>query len=274
MSDCVLKVHLQAGYAKQHLLNKVSFELRAGDRLGFVGTSGAGKSTLSLAILGLLPWKRGWVTGEVLLHGKNLLTMPEREARKLRGKAIALVPQSPLMALNGAISLKRHFEEAWRAHEEPSRERLKARVEELMRKVHLPDEQQFLSRKPGEISVGQAQRVAIALALLHRPSVLIADEPTSALDPATQCEVIDLLREINEAEGTALLYISHDLLSVLQLCNRLALLHHGSIIECLTTESIEQHAQHPEMLSLLRTLPVPPAVLRSHAAWQSSLEAR
>jgi ABC-type dipeptide/oligopeptide/nickel transport system ATPase component len=138
-----------------------------------------------------------------------------------------------------------------------------------MHEVQLPSSDDgFLRRKPGQISVGQAQRVLIALALLHRPSILIADEPTSALDPVTQAEIISLLRQLNRRHGTALLYISHDLVSVLQLCDRLAVLHSGAIAECVPVAQIDQ-ARHPATLALLRALPVPVRVLLSHCSTTS-----
>jgi ABC-type glutathione transport system ATPase component len=169
-----------------------------------------------------------------------------------------------MTALNPAVSLQSHFEEAWRAHDSSGRKALQSRLQQLMHEVQLPTEDDaFLRRKPGQISVGQAQRVLIALALLHRPSVLIADEPTSALDPVTQAEIIRLLRQLTRRNGTALLYISHDLLSVLQLCDRLAVLHSGAIVECMPIAQIEQ-ARHPATLSLLRALPVPVRVLLTH----------
>jgi ABC-type glutathione transport system ATPase component len=229
-----------------------------------IGTSGAGKTTLVMALLGLLPWRGGVTSGEVLVDGRNLLAMTAREARRIRGKTISLVPQSPMTALNAAVSLQSHFDEAWRAHESSGRKALEPRLRQLMEEVQLPaGDASFLRRKPGQISVGQAQRVLIALALLHRPSILIADEPTSALDPVTQAEILKLLRQLNRRHGTALLYISHDLVSVLQLCDRLAVLHAGAIAECVPVAQIEQ-AQHPATLSLLRSLPVPVQVLLSH----------
>ena len=266
MSAPVMQVRLRADYGKRCVLKDVQFDLCAGEALGMVGTSGAGKTTLVMALLGLLPWRGGKASGEVLIDGSNLLTMPAREARRIRGKRIALVPQSPMTALNAAVSLRSHFDEAWRAHESTGRKALESRLRQLMHEVQLPTgDDGFLHSKPGQISVGQAQRVLIALALLHRPSILIADEPTSALDPVTQVEIIRLLRQLNRRNGTALLYISHDLVSVLQLCDRLAVLDSGAIAECLPVAKIEQ-AQHPATLSLLRALPVPVGVLLSHCS--------
>ena len=259
----LLRVRLDAGYGKTTILRELDFTLRRGERFGLIGTSGAGKSTVLLPLLGLLPWRGGWVEGEVSLEGTNLLKLKERDARKLRGRKLALIPQSPASALNGALSLQKHFQEAWRAHEPPDKKRLGERMETLLRRVQLPTDIAFLRRRPGEISVGQAQRCAIALALLHRPALLIADEPTSALDPSTQVSVLALLREISVEDGTTLLFVSHDLLSVLRLCERVAVLFSGRIAECLQRDRI-QFAQHPAFQALLRTLPVPPETLLPH----------
>ena len=261
MSLPLLRVRLQAGYGKQMVLEDVRFDLEKGHAMGLIGTSGAGKSTLVMSLLGLLPWRGGRVTGEVSLEGENLLTMPEREARRLRGRKIALVPQSPMSALNGAISLRTHFEEAWRAHETRGRTALETRVMDLMEKVSLPTGVEFLSRRPGEISVGQAQRVMIAMALLHGPSLVVADEPTSALDPTTQVGILRLLRTINRRDGVTLLYISHDLISVLQICDRVSVLDGGRIVECLDARMMGEQARHPATMALLRSLPVPAEVL-------------
>ena len=259
----LLSVRLSAGYGKRTMLHDVAFSLRPGERFGLIGTSGAGKSTLLLALLGLLPWRGGWARGEVNIRGTNLLALKEREARRLRGKVLALVPQSPASALNSALSLETHFTEAWRAHEPADAVRLANRLESLLRRVQLPSDTAFLKRKPGQISVGQAQRCALALALLHRPALLVADEPTSALDPSTQVDVLALLREITAEEGAGLLFVSHDLLSVVRLCSRVAVLHEGRLPECLDVNQL-QHAQHPAFRALLRTLPVPPEILLQH----------
>jgi ABC-type glutathione transport system ATPase component len=260
----LLQVGLQAEYGQRCVLRDVRFELQAGEALGMVGTSGAGKTTLVLALLGLLPWRGGKARGEVLFEGVNLLALSAAKARLLRGRRIALVPQSPMTALNPAVSLRRHFEEAWRAHEPSAGKALQARLRQLLEEVQLPaEEESFLQRKPGQISVGQAQRVLIALALLHRPTLLVADEPTSALDPVTQAEIVRLLQRLTRSHGTALLYISHDLLSVLQLCDRLAVLHQGVIVEFLDVAQIEQ-AQHAETRALLASLPVPVQLLLAH----------
>jgi peptide/nickel transport system ATP-binding protein len=258
----LLRVNLDAGYSGKPVLRDMRFDLESGEVLGLVGTSGAGKSTLVLSLLGLLPWRGGRVTGEVMLEGENLLALSERKLRSLRGRKIALIPQSPMTALNSAISLQSHFNEAWKAHRKNDRAALDTRMRELLAEVQLPCSPEFLRRRPSEISVGQAQRILIALALLHRPALIVADEPTSALDPVTQSQIVNLLRKLNRSHGATLLYISHDLVSVLQLADRIAVLNEGTIVECLPVGELNE-ARHHATLALLNALPVPPHVLLS-----------
>jgi peptide/nickel transport system ATP-binding protein len=262
-SKPLLRVAIQASYAGKPVLRDIRFDLHHGEVLGLVGTSGAGKSTLVQSLLGLLPWRGGRVTGEVILDGDDLLCLPERDLRKVRGNRIALIPQSPISALNAAITLEAHFMEAWRAHQAGGRVALFDRLATLLGDVQLPSDREFLRRRPSQISVGQAQRVLIALALLHRPALIIADEPTSALDPVTQAQIVQLLSRLNESHGTSLLYISHDLVSVLQLCDRIAVLDGGTIVECLPVAQVGL-ARHAATLALLAALPAPPDVLMKY----------
>lgn len=261
-SEALLRVHLDAGYSGKAILRDVRFELQRGEVLGLVGASGAGKSTLVLSLLGLLPWRGGSVAGEVTLEGENLLSLSERKLRMLRGRRIGFIPQSPMTALNASIGLQSHFNEAWKAHSREGRAALESRLRELLTELQLPFDAKFLRRRPAQISVGQAQRVLIALALLHRPALIVADEPTSALDPVTQTQTIALLKRLNRRHGTTLLYISHDLVSVLQLSDRIAVLHAGTIVESLDVSELGK-ARHEATLALLKALPAPPEVLLS-----------
>jgi ABC-type glutathione transport system ATPase component len=239
--SAVLEVRLTAGFAAERTaLDAVEFTIAEGEAFGLVGESGAGKSTLALALLNLLPWTGGWSTGEVRWRGRNLLALPERELRRVRGKEIALVPQSPAAALNPAMTVEAHLKETWRAHVARPWREVRAQTMELLESVQLPATDEFLRKRPTELSVGMAQRVAIALALVHQPALLIADEPTSALDPLTQAEILNLFTSIHK-RGTALLYISHDLPSVAALCDRIAILCQGRIVE--TGECREVFAQ-------------------------------
>jgi ABC-type glutathione transport system ATPase component len=259
-SDPLLRVQLDADYAGRAILHNVCLELNSGEVLGLVGSSGAGKSTLVMSLLGLLPWRGGRVSGEVLLQGENLLRMPERKLRALRGRAVAFIPQSPMTALNPALSLEQHFREAWRAHRKRGGDALTKRMHTLLDEVQLPASRDFLGRRPGEISVGQAQRVLIAMALLHEPALLVADEPTSALDPVTRTQIVELLRCLNRRHRVSLLYVSHDLISVLGLCHRIAVLEAGAIAESLNVEDLGR-ARHPATRRLIEALPVPAEVL-------------
>jgi peptide/nickel transport system ATP-binding protein len=260
-SEPLLRVGLTAGYGDKTILRDLRFELRCGEILGLAGASGAGKSTLVLSLLGLLPWRCGRVSGEVAMQGENLLALSESQWRRLRGRRIGLIPQSPMSALNPAVSLQRQFREAWRAHED-NQEEFRTRLHRLLEEVQLPASEEFLRRKPAEISVGQAQRVLIAMALLHRPSLIVADEPTSALDPVTQVQIVDLLKRVNRGHGAAILYVSHDLVSAIQLGHRIAVLADGAIVEDLPVAELDS-ARHPSTISLLQALPVPPEILVS-----------
>ena len=265
----ILEVRLRAFYGARQVLNGINFDLHEGEVLGLVGSSGAGKSTLVHSLMGLLPWRGGRAEGEVMLDGKNLLKLGEKELRTLRGRRLSLVPQSPLSALNGAVRLKTHFEEAWRAHSRQGKQVFSERLRTLLEQVQLPSDAAFIHRRPGEISVGQAQRVLTAMALLHEPALVIADEPTSALDPVTQVQVIDLLKKLNRTLGTTMLYISHDLVSVMRLCDRVAVMDQGSIVEVLPVGELGE-ARHPATCALLQTLPVPPEVLLRYRATEGS----
>lgn len=250
-----LSVCLTAGYRNKSVLKNLFLQMRQGEVLGLVGQSGSGKSTLTLAILGLLDVKGGKLEGSVYLNGKNLFELSEREMRQVRGREIGLVLQSPLTSLNPALRIRRQMEEAWRAHAQGSAEECTRAIRDAFTKVSLPAEDAFLDRLPSQLSVGQAQRVLIAMAILHHPALLIADEPTSALDVITAAEILDLFRRLNREFGMSILYVSHDLLSVASICDRIAVLHEGDIAECATTREFFRSPQHPYCCKLIDSLP-------------------
>lgn len=265
-APAVLRVRVSAGYGAAETLTDICFDLHQGERVGIVGTSGAGKSTLVQALLGLQPWRNGWARGQVMMDDADLLTLPERELRRLRGRRVALVPQSPLTSLNPALTIQQHFQECWRAHRATAAEPMRRRIDELMCSVHLPPTEEFLRRRPASISIGQAQRVLIALALLHRPALLIADEPTSALDACTGEEILKLFHDVTADGATSLLYVSHDLVSVFRLCDRMLIISKGELVDDIELSSATFQQAHAATRALLQTLPVSPEVLRQHLA--------
>lgn len=255
--ECVmLEVELGVDYpGKPGALRDVAFRLQRGEMLGLVGESGSGKSTIALALLGLLRWKGGRATGCVNFFGRDLLALSESEMRRVRGKEVALVLQSPLASLNPALRIGTQLGEAWRAHAKGGGAAKDEAVRQALLRVGLPTDEEFRRRRPSQISVGQAQRVLIAMAVMHSPALLIADEPTSALDAVTQVEILDMLARLNREMGMAVLYISHDLHSVASLCNRVALLLDGSIVEQGSTEVVLRAPRHPYAHQLVSCAP-------------------
>ncbi|HZQ67831.1 MAG TPA: ABC transporter ATP-binding protein [Terriglobales bacterium] len=252
-------MRLSASYpGKPDALKSVSLDIAKGEIMGLVGQSGCGKSTLSLAIMRLLHLKNGKLRGEIELNGRDILRLNERQMRALRGKEIALVLQSPMSSLNPALRIGTQMEEAWRVHRQSSGPQCREEVLQALADVALPADPDFLRRRPSQLSVGQAQRVLIAMAILHRPGLLIADEPTSALDIITQAEILDLFATLSAKFGMSVLYISHDLLSVATISNRVAVMHQGEIVECRSTAEIFRDPQHEYTRKLIRALPVVP----------------
>ena len=264
MTEPFLSISLTVNYRNRpEVLKNAFLQMRQGEVLGLIGQSGSGKSTLALSILRLLELKGGKAKGSIFFQGRELLLLKEREMRELRGREIGLVLQSPLSSLNPALRIGTQLLEAWKAHASGPRDEGLRRIEDAMASVSLPHGPEFLRRLPSRLSVGQAQRVLMALAIIHRPALLIADEPTSALDVITQAEVLSLFRKLNQELGTGILYISHDLLSVSSICDRIAILNEGEIVECGPTGQIFNHPGHAYTRRLIEALPEKPTLLRN-----------
>ena len=255
-SDTLLAARISVRYGnKQAVLRDVAQDVRRGEVLGLVGQSGSGKSTLAMSILGLLDRKRVSSEGMIEFEGRDLLQLSEPELRDLRGRKIALVLQSPLSSLNPALKIQTQLKEAWRAHATGAASECDRAIRSALESVSLPSTDEFLRKIPSQMSVGQAQRVLIAMAILHRPALLIADEATSALDVITQSEILMLFRDLNRTFGMAILYISHDLPSVAGICDRVAILHEGEIVESGPTSQILSRPQHEYTRRLMAAVP-------------------
>lgn len=268
----ILSTQLTITYKHKPVLRGLRLELERGQILGLVGHSGCGKSSFALAVLGLLGMKGGIASGSILWNGRELLGMKEGEWRKLRGKEISFVPQSAMSSLNPALRIGTQLAEAWKLHQKGSRQQCQEAILQSLENVSLPATEEFLRRFPSEISVGQAQRVLIAMAILHRPGLLIADEPTSALDAITQSEILALFRDLNRKLEMSILFISHDLIFASSLCHRIAIINDGQIVECDTPYKVFFHASHAFTRRLVASLPAPPMVAPAPLCDKMSLE--
>lgn len=258
--EAVLAFRLSAAYGDRRVLREVSGEVRPGEVLSLVGLSGSGKSTLALAILGLVRYRGGVVSGTVRIARQELERLSERDLRGLRGKLVGYVPQNAASALNGKLRIRTLLEETWRAHSNVRPP--EGFWRELLASVRLPTEPAFLDRRAGELSTGQGQRLLIALAIMHNPRLLIADEPTSALDAITQTAVLELFRDLSQNRRLALLFISHDLLSVASMSTRVAILHEGEIVESGTPDEIFLNPRHSFTRELIQAMPARPVFTR------------
>jgi len=233
----------------------VSFTLAPGEMLGIVGESGSGKSATSLAILGLLPGRGRIVRGSVKLAGVDLVGLPPDRLRAMRGGRIAMVFQDPMTSLNPYLTVGEQLREGAMLHLALGRSEADERSRALLERVRLPDAKERLRSYPHELSGGMRQRVMIAMALLANPEVLIADEPTTALDVTIQAQILDLLLELKEERGLAVMLITHDLGIVHRVCDRALVFYAGRVVESAPTSELFRRPLHPYTAALLGSLP-------------------
>ncbi len=250
-----LATHFASATGTVKAVDGVSFDVNAGEIVGLVGESGSGKTITGFSILGLIDAPGRIVAGSIKLEGRELVGLPQGELRKLRGKRIAMVFQDPSTALNPVLSIGEQMRMALAAHESVSRAAADERARDLLARVGIPEPAKRLDAYPHQLSGGMRQRVAIAIALLNRPSLIVCDEPTTALDVSIQAQILAEMRDLARDFGTALIWISHDLATVSALASRLIVMYAGRIVEDGPIGAILRSPRHPYTRGLLDSLP-------------------
>ena len=250
-----LHVHYETDAGVVKAVNGVSFTLEKGETLGLVGETGAGKTTTALALLRLVPDPPGKiVSGDILLEGKELLKLKTSEMRKLRGEKLAMIFQDPMTALNPVMTVGDQIAEVIRLHNRGlSKAQLAIKAAEMLETVGIPADR--CNEYPHQFSGGMKQRVVIAIALACNPDILIADEPTTALDVTIQAQVLDLIRELKNQRQTSVILITHDLGVVAEICDKVAIMYAGEIVEIGTLEQVYRNPVHSYTKGLFNSLP-------------------
>ncbi len=237
-----------------HAVDTVSFNLGRGVTLGIVGESGSGKSVTALAVMGLLPDKAD-ISGAVSFDGLDLLAIPDRELRDLRGNRLAMIFQEPMTSLNPSYTIGEQIIEPLMRHRGMSRQEARVRAIELLREVNIASPEERIDDYPHKLSGGMRQRVMIAMALACDPQLLIADEPTTALDVTIQVQILDLLRELKAGTRASIILITHDLGVVAEVCDEVAVMYAGEVVERAPVEALFDRPQHPYTVGLLGSIP-------------------
>ncbi len=246
---------LTVAFKEDKVVNDISFDVYAGETFALVGESGSGKSITALSVLRLLPNNAKVIANSVLLDNENLLSIPEYDFCKIRGKRIGLIFQDPMSSLNPVMKIGEQIAEVMRIHFDYAEKELNLAVHELLEQVEIPEPKRRVNEYPHQLSGGQRQRVMIAIALAGKPELLIADEPTTALDVTIQAQILKLLKTLQKKTGMSLWLISHDLALVSTMADRIAVMQQGKIVEIGTAKQFFKQAKHPYSLKLLAALP-------------------
>ncbi len=236
-------------------VNDVSLTLNEGEIVGLVGESGSGKSVTGLSILGLISEPGRIASGTIKLHGRDLVGLPESMMRGLRGKSVSIIFQDPMTTLNPVLSIGRQFHEIINAHARTSWKATQVKAEAALAEVGIPSPKERLKGYPHELSGGMRQRVCIALSLINEPSVVIADEPTTALDVTIEAQILAMMQRVVEQRQVAMIWITHDLSVVAGLCDRVAVMYGGRIVECGPVDDVLRQPAHPYTAGLLASIP-------------------
>jgi peptide/nickel transport system ATP-binding protein/oligopeptide transport system ATP-binding protein len=251
-----LKTHFYSAGKTIRALDGVSFDIEEGGAFGLVGETGCGKSVTALSILRLIPSPPGKIVGgEIHFKGRNLLNLSEDEIRSIRGKEISMIFQEPMTCLNPVFRIGDQMAEIVMLHQGLQRARAIENAVRMLERVHIPDALHVVRQFPHQLSGGMRQRVMIAMELSCHPSLLIADEPTTALDVTIQAQILRLIKEMKKELHTSILLITHDLGIVAEMCDRVAVMYAGSIVEEASVEEIFEHPQHPYSQGLWGAIP-------------------
>ena len=250
-----LELWFENDYDAVKILNGISFEVKKGETLGIVGESGCGKSMTSLAVMRLIQTPPGRIKGSVRLHGQDLLKLKMREMQATRGDKMSMIFQEPMTSLNPVYSIGNQLMECFKVHQGLDSKQAWEKSVEMLKLVRIPLPEQRMKELPYQLSGGMRQRVMIAMALACRPELLIADEPTTALDVTIQAQILDLMRQLQQELGTAIMFITHDLGVVSEMCDRVLVLYCGEVMEEAYVKDIFADPKHPYTEGLLSTLP-------------------
>ena len=250
-----LKTDFNGAAGKVHAVREVSFHVNQGEILGIVGESGSGKSVTMKSVMGLMPENARVQFDKLVFNEENLLGISKDEYRKIRGKELAMIFQDPMTALNPLKKVGDHLVEVLQRHMGLGRMEAYTRALEIMKMVGIPNPEQRMKQYPHEFSGGMRQRVLIGMALCCQPKLLIADEPTTALDVTIQAQILELLKDLKDANQTSIVLITHDMGVVASTCSRVLIMYGGLIMEEGLVEEIFYHAQHPYTQALLKAIP-------------------
>ena len=251
-----LCVEFQTVEGTVQAVNHLSYKLRKGEKLGIVGESGSGKSVSSLGMLRLIPNPPGRITeGEILYKGQDLVKAPKKEMQRIRGNEISMIFQEPMTSLNPIIKCGKQIAESLRLHRGMNKKEAMEEAVRLMQSVGIANPAQRAHEYPHQMSGGMRQRVMIAMALACEPQILIADEPTTALDVTIQAQILDLIRDLNERMGTSVIFITHDLGVVSELCDTVLVMYTGRIVEQAPVLELFETPKHPYTVGLLEAIP-------------------
>lgn len=250
-----LSIGIKSSGAVHNAIEDISFQIGRGEILGIVGESGCGKSLTALALAGLLPEGVQLTGGQVVFNGVELTRLNKKDFRKIQGKDITMIFQEPMTSLNPLMKIGRQVSEVLQLHDNLTQKERDKRTIDILGEVGLPHPETIVNQYPHELSGGMRQRVMIAMAVISKPKLIIADEPTTALDVTIQAQILELLKQINRDYDCAILFISHDLDVISRLCDRVAVMYAGNIVEEAPTQKLFAGPAHPYAMQLMGAIP-------------------